>query len=241
MSIIYRQPNSPVVLPFRNFPTGLVFPVIGARLYDSSMSTVIARSSVTETPAGSGRYLWTKTMPGTITGNGQFWAVCDMDSGLLLPGRFAEWDIILQDTIVLVPIIESGNQAVATATSQKPFVIKRNDTKPDIVRSFVDDDGNQIPIDPAATIKFNMAPKSDEAGGFPNAPRIHKTGYLVGDGSTATFGYAWATDRSDTNASGNFDIEWEVTDPGGLGIRTFPTDGYLTVTIRDDIDPSMNP
>lgn len=104
------------------------------------------------------------------------------------------------------------------------FYIKRNDTSPAILAQLVD--GNDDPVLlTGATIRFHM--KSVQKSTF-----ILDEAASIDDEDNSIVRYDW--DASDTEASGVYRAEFEVTYADG-SIETFPNDGYISVIITDDL------
>ncbi len=101
---------------------------------------------------------------------------------------------------------------------------KQNDTLPNLDVTLVDDDDAAINVS-GATIRFLMrAPGS-------TTTKVDAAGSIVSaaDGQVR---YSWAAGDLDT--VGSYDAEFQVTFGSG-GVRTFPTDGYLRIVVRDDL------
>jgi hypothetical protein len=104
------------------------------------------------------------------------------------------------------------------------FDIKRNDRLPAI--SVFLEAGNAAIDLTSCTVRFLMTSEA--------------TGVLKVDGaatvlsaSTGKVSYEWGA--TDTDTSGVYRAEWEVTFPGGK-TRTVPSKGYDTVEVHDDLD-----
>ena len=77
-----------------------------------------------------------------------------------------------------------------------------------------------------AGVKFTMA-------ATPTAlPKVNKGAMTVIDPLTGVVEYAWA--EGDTDEAGDFLVEVEV-DWGGGEFQSFPSKGYFSVTIEDDL------
>jgi hypothetical protein len=100
------------------------------------------------------------------------------------------------------------------------FSIKRGDMLPSIRMAFFPE---TISLD-GASVLFKMRRIRGEVLIDRAATIITNTPPVVQ--------YDWQT--SDTQESGKFEAEWEVTYPGGL-VETFPKDSYLIINIYPDI------
>jgi len=65
-----------------------------------------------------------------------------------------------------------------------------------------------------------------------SAPKINKAAMDVIDEATGVVEYRWQS--GDTDTSGTFNVEVEV-DWGAGVTETFPSKGYFTITINDDL------
>lgn len=107
------------------------------------------------------------------------------------------------------------------------FTMKRGDTRPvfrsQLTQPSVADPAVFEPVDlTGATVKFLM--KKD------STLKVNAVATLV-DAAAGQVSYTW--DTLDTDTSGTFNVEWEVS--WGVNKQTFPNDSYLTVTIIDDL------
>lgn len=106
---------------------------------------------------------------------------------------------------------------------------KRNDTNP--ISGTLKAGSPLAAVDIAgATLRFHMF-KSDGSQVVDAAANVDQ----VGDGSDGTKG-DWSYDPvpADTDESGEFDAEVEVTFASGV-VRTFPTRGFIRILIGDDL------
>lgn len=103
--------------------------------------------------------------------------------------------------------------------------LKRNDTSPALRLTARDDQGAVVDLT-GASAKFLMR------GAFP--PRASKVdaAAVVETPAGGVLRYDWVAGDLDT--AGNFDAEFEVTLSGG-GLETFPKDGWLRVTVDEDL------
>ena len=103
------------------------------------------------------------------------------------------------------------------------FNLKRGDTSPSLLYA----------LDPAsvdltgATVRFNMRPTT---GGVVKVSRAIAT--VVTETGTPTIRYDWTA--QDTDTSGTYDGEFEVTYAGGA-VETFPNTGFIKIVIAKDI------
>ena len=106
------------------------------------------------------------------------------------------------------------------------MAIKQNDTAPDL--EGICRDGNGSPVDlTGATVVFHMR--------LAPAGTVKVTSGVMGAVGNAVRGrqrYTWTA--SDTDTAGLYEGEVQVTFTNGK-VRTFPPDGYFTVSIVDDI------
>lgn len=105
------------------------------------------------------------------------------------------------------------------------FEIKRNDRRP-YWRVGLTANGAPANLTGATAAAFTM---TDSSGG---APVVDKADMTIIDAATGVVEYAWAA--GDTAVSGDYNIEVEV-DWGGGETQSFPSDGYFTITINDDL------
>jgi hypothetical protein len=105
------------------------------------------------------------------------------------------------------------------------FYIKQNDTRPELGVFLRDDKDRSINIT-GATVKFNMRNASD------NTVTVDNGSVTTVSSTAGQVKYSFST--SDTDTSGNFDGEFQVTFVGGQ-VETFPNDGYIKVIITDDV------
>jgi hypothetical protein len=105
------------------------------------------------------------------------------------------------------------------------FYIKQNDTRPELDVFLRDDKDRSINIT-GASVKFNMRDASD------NSVKISAGSVTTVSSTAGRVKYSFGV--LDTNTSGNFEGEFQVTFVGGQ-VETFPNDGYIKVIITDDV------
>jgi hypothetical protein len=103
------------------------------------------------------------------------------------------------------------------------FEIKRNDRRP-YWRVQLTQNGDPADITGAAGVGFTM-----KQGG---TLKVNKASMLVVDALTGVVEYHWAD--GDTDTSGTYNVEVEV-DWGDGELQSFPSKGYFTVEISDDL------
>ena len=110
--------------------------------------------------------------------------------------------------------------------SNLEFFIKQNDTAPSIAITVINK-STKLPLSlVGATAKFSMRiPGSAVA-------KVSGVAANVYDAANGKIKYDWTA--TDTNTIGEYEAEFEVVLQGG-GIVTFPQDGYIKITILDDI------
>ena len=105
------------------------------------------------------------------------------------------------------------------------FYIKQNDTRPELDVFLRDDKDRTINVT-GATVKFNMRNASD------NTVKVNLGSVTTVSRTAGRVKYSFSS--ADTDTSGNFDGEFQVTFVGGQ-VETFPNDGYIKVIITDDV------
>lgn len=109
--------------------------------------------------------------------------------------------------------------------------LKRNDTAPALEATVTDENG-PVDLTGATAVVFKMATATESGRTLvPGALVLTGTGSLV-DAASGVVQYDWVP--GDTATSGRFFGEFEVTLAGGK-LRTFPTLGYISITITDDL------
>jgi hypothetical protein len=103
------------------------------------------------------------------------------------------------------------------------IIVKRNDLKPDINATLLDQTG--VPIDlTGATVRFIIA--SSERGVIVNAPAT------IVNATQGKVRYTWVS--GDTANAGEYRAEFEVTFSDGRKL-TVPNDSYISVRILEDL------
>ncbi len=106
-----------------------------------------------------------------------------------------------------------------------PFEIKRYDRRPYFRVQLTE---NSNPADLTSAVAARMIMKTG------STLKINKVAMAFIDRPTGVVQYAWGA--TDTDTTGTFNVEVEV-DWGGAPaeLQTFPSTGYFTVTINDDL------
>lgn len=105
------------------------------------------------------------------------------------------------------------------------YEIKRNDLRP-YWRVQLTQNGNPADITGAVAARFTMKV------GTTGTAKISKAAMTIVDAATGVVEYHWT--GTDTDTSGTYNAEVEV-DWGGGALQTFPSKGYFTITINDDL------
>jgi hypothetical protein len=105
------------------------------------------------------------------------------------------------------------------------YEIKRNDLRP-YWRVQLTQNGSPADITGATAVRFIMKV------GTTGAAKVNRQPMTVFDAPTGVVEYHWS--GTDTDTSNTFNAEVEV-DWGGSVFQTFPSKGYFTVTISDDL------
>lgn len=105
------------------------------------------------------------------------------------------------------------------------FDIKQNDRRPYLEIAFEDSTGTAVDLTGVLGVYFSMR----AIGGSVKVNRQSCTVTSAADGEAE---YRWASGDTDTSGvyEGEFEIEWT----SGV-YETHPTDGYIKVTVHDDI------
>lgn len=101
---------------------------------------------------------------------------------------------------------------------------KSGDSKP--FEAILKENRALLPMSGGETVRFNMRPKIAGAG-----PTVNGVGTVV-NAARALVRYTPAA--PDVAIPGAYDVEWEITFPGGA-VQTFPSSGFLTCLLYDDI------
>ena len=104
------------------------------------------------------------------------------------------------------------------------FYIKENDTSPVLEVTLQDSDGDAVDVT-GATVRFHM-----RAIGSTTA-KVNAAATIV-TAASGVVRYTWQT--GDTDTIGEFEGEFQVTFGGGA-VQSFPNDGWLRISILDDI------
>lgn len=103
------------------------------------------------------------------------------------------------------------------------FNLKSNDTSPSLLYTL-----SPVTTDlTGATVCFNMRPATGGAVKVSRAAAV-----VVTETGTPTVRYDWTA--QDTDTSGTYDGEFEVTYAGGA-VETFPNTGFIKIVIAKDI------
>lgn len=102
------------------------------------------------------------------------------------------------------------------------FYIKRNDTRPEISVTALDDAGAAVNLT-GATVKFFMKQN--------NTLKVNGTGSLI-SAAAGTMKYQWVA--ADTDTAGDYLAEFQVTFGDGR-ILTFPNATYINVHVITDL------
>ena len=105
------------------------------------------------------------------------------------------------------------------------FYIKQNDTRPELDVFLRDDKDRSINVT-GASVKFNLRNASD------NVVKVDNGSVTTVSSTAGRVKYSFSA--SDTDPSGKFDGEFQVTFVGGQ-VETFPNDGYIKVIVTDDV------
>lgn len=105
------------------------------------------------------------------------------------------------------------------------ITIKKGDTWPPAEATLLDAEGTPIDLT-GASVKFSMRP-------FRGALKIDKATCEIVSAEAGTVKYQWQA--SDTDTTGTFRAEFEVTFQGG-GVITVPNKGDVEVEISDSVN-----
>lgn len=108
------------------------------------------------------------------------------------------------------------------------FVAKQGDSLPAWNDTLTYDDDTNTPVDlSGATVNFVMRAQSS------TSPVINTAATIIGDPSLGQVAYVPTS--TDTATAGEYNASWIVTFGTG-GIQHFPTDGYLSVQIQENLE-----
>ncbi len=120
--------------------------------------------------------------------------------------------------------------------STEKFTIKRDDTLPKIQVQCWDDEAKTQKTDLtlATNVNFHMMQR-DQSGLAAPVLKVESVGAFVGSKVDGVVEYAWSDGDGDTDVAdtffAEFEVEWSPTSR-----TTFPNDGYVIVTILEDLD-----
>ena len=113
------------------------------------------------------------------------------------------------------------------------FIMKRNDTRPIYKAQLTQTDpanpANQIPVDLTAATQVRFLMKVNPLTGTPKV----NAAATVTDAVNGKVQYTWAA--LDTDTAATYFVEFEVH--WGTDLQTFPSDDYLSITIKEDLGP----
>lgn len=107
------------------------------------------------------------------------------------------------------------------------FTIKRGDLLPDLAVTLLDADGNPVDLTLADGAKLAIS-----LVGAEHTPIIYSDMTIAAEPTTGIVTYIWQ--EGDTDTPGEYQSEI-VVDWGGRE-QTFPTIGYISITIVDDLE-----
>lgn len=105
------------------------------------------------------------------------------------------------------------------------FTIKKNDRLPAIEAICKDSDGNPVDLTSATAAKFIM--KAAASG----TAKVNATATITSP-TAGLVRYDWAA--SDTDTSGTYNAEFEITFPTSLPM-TFPNSEYIVINVVSDL------
>lgn len=104
------------------------------------------------------------------------------------------------------------------------FTIKQNDTKPSLIATFKDDQGQPVDIS-GADVRFHLTDYSY------HEDLINEQAEIL-DGLNGQVAYNWQP--GDTAQAGSFKAEFEVIYQDG-GIETFPNQNYIIIEVIKEL------
>lgn len=107
------------------------------------------------------------------------------------------------------------------------FTIKRGDDLPNFSTTLEDSTGSAVDLS-NKTVTFNM--QKEGSSGL----KIDGGSVTVTDAANGAVKYNW-DGSSDTDVSGDFKAEFVSTDDTTSDVETYPSDGFITITIEDDL------
>lgn len=110
--------------------------------------------------------------------------------------------------------------------SNLEWYMKVGDTNPSIAIAVIDKSTGLAKNLAGATAVFSMRLEGS------STPKVNASAADVYDEANGKVRYDWA--GSDTDTAGVYEGEFVVTLSGG-GVVTFPQDGYIKITILDDV------
>lgn len=108
------------------------------------------------------------------------------------------------------------------------FTIKRNDTRPILVRQLLDGSDVPIPLGTAAAVRLVMR----ISGAATGDPPLFKKTCVITNAAQGIVEYRWVA--ADTATPGSYEAEFEI-DWGGGNTETVPNDSFVSVTVKGDL------
>lgn len=112
------------------------------------------------------------------------------------------------------------------------FEIKRGDTAPSLVAVLKDRAGTAVNLSTAASVLFVMRATGAASN---STPKVSRPSTVTADQTVNTGQVTHEWQVADTALSGSFVAEFVVTWADGRE-QTFPTAGFITITIYDDLE-----
>ncbi len=104
------------------------------------------------------------------------------------------------------------------------WYVKRNDTYGNVTEQLLDENLSPVNLTGCA-VKFNMRLKTASVA------KVSAAATIV-NAATGTVRYQWQ--GTDTNTTGDYRAEWQVTFSSGQ-VQTYPNDDYITIHIINDL------